>query len=406
MAKQKDKEKHETAELTEWQKRNIEFLKKKKEEEAEKQRQLAKLKAERKEQMKAQPEKDNEDTAEAESSEEVAKVVTESSLKNEDLKEDKLDKKLLKKEKSKKLSPHQKVIRRATPILVISSLVLLVSLFVVSPLSKRKQVTVTGYKNALEYDLLTQSEIKDSDYIFSLIFNHGDYEKAVTDANVWVKNARLLYEFPNHFTLKVTEYDIVAYAQSANGYQPILANGQRVETVNASELPEHFISVNLSDEKMQKTFIDSLSKLDKDLVAQIQTVSLADSSTTADLLLLSMINGHTVRVPLSEIEKKLPYYMKIKDNLAEDSIVDMEVGIYTTTPTIEAEIQEEKSEAKKAEESNKKNAEEDDTDVDSTEDQTEQTEAENNQTVSENADIAPAEEGTEEVSSEVTTTDQ
>ncbi|MGT2802861.1 cell division protein FtsQ [Streptococcus henryi] len=403
MAKQKDKEKHETAELTEWQKRNIEFLKKKKEEEAEKQRQQAKLKAERKEQMKAQPEKDNEDTAEAESSEEVAEVVTESSLKNEDLKEDKPDKKLLKKEKSKKLSPHQKVIRRATPILVISSLVLLVSLFVVSPLSKRKQVTVTGYKNALEYDLLTQSEIKDSDYIFSLIFNHGDYEKAVTDANVWVKNARLLYEFPNHFTLKVTEYDIVAYAQSANGYQPILANGQRVETVNASELPEHFISVNLSDEKMQKTFIDSLSKLDKDLVAQIQTVSLADSSTTADLLLLSMINGHTVRVPLSEIEKKLPYYMKIKDNLAEDSIVDMEVGIYTTTPTIEAEIQEEKSEAKKAEEANKKNAEEDDTDVDSTEDQTE---AENNQTVSENADIAPAEEGTEEVSSEVTTTDQ
>lgn len=403
MAKQKDKEKHETAELTEWQKRNIEFLKKKKEEEAEKQRQQAKLKAERKEQMKAQPEKDNEDTAEAESSEEVAEVVTESSLKNEDLKEDKPDKKLLKKEKSKKLSPHQKVIRRATPILVISSLVLLVSLFVVSPLSKRKQVTVTGYKNALEYDLLTQSEIKDSDYIFSLIFNHGDYEKAVTDANVWVKNARLLYEFPNHFTLKVTEYDIVAYAQSANGYQPILANGQRVETVNASELPEHFISVNLSDEKMQKTFIDSLSKLDKDLVAQIQTVSLADSSTTADLLLLSMINGHTVRVPLSEIEKKLPYYMKIKDNLAEDSIVDMEVGIYTTTPTIEAEIQEEKSQAKKAEEANKKKTEEDDADVDSTEDQTE---AGNNQTVSENTDTNPVEEGTEEVSSEVTTTDQ
>lgn len=403
MAKQKDKEKHETAELTEWQKRNIEFLKKKKEEEAEKQRQQAKLKAERKEQMKAQPEKDNEGTAEAESSEEVAEVVTESSLKNEDLKEDKPDKKLLKKEKSKKLSPHQKVIRRATPILVISSLVLLVSLFVVSPLSKRKQVTVTGYKNALEYDLLTQSEIKDSDYIFSLIFNHGDYEKAVTDANVWVKNARLLYEFPNHFTLKVTEYDIVAYAQSANGYQPILANGQRVEIVNASELPEHFISVNLSDEKMQKTFIDSLSKLDKDLVAQIQTVSLADSSTTADLLLLSMINGHTVRVPLSEIEKKLPYYMKIKDNLAEDSIVDMEVGIYTTTPTIEAEIQEEKSQAKKAEEANKKKTDEDDADVDSTEDQTE---AGNNQTVSENTDTNPVEEGTEEVSSEVTTSDQ
>ena len=91
-----------------------------------------------------------------------------------------------------------------------------------------------------------------------------------------------------------------------------------------------------------KKLIKAFSKLDKDLVSQIQIVSSANSSTTADLLLLEMHDGNTVRVPLSEIVEKLPYYTKIKGNLTETSIVDMEVGIYTTTETIESEAAAEK----------------------------------------------------------------
>ena len=44
--------------------------------------------------------------------------------------------------------------------------------------------------------------------------------------------------------------------------------------------------------------------------------------------------------------KKLPYYLKIKDSLPENSIVDMEVGIYATSESIEASVAADKEKAK------------------------------------------------------------
>ena len=59
-----------------------------------------------------------------------------------------------------------------------------------------------------------------------------------------------------------------------------------------------------------------------------------------------MHDGNVVRVPLSELAKKLPYYLKIKDSLPENSIVDMEVGIYATSESIEASVAADKEKAK------------------------------------------------------------
>ena len=59
-----------------------------------------------------------------------------------------------------------------------------------------------------------------------------------------------------------------------------------------------------------------------------------------------MQDGNLVRVPLSEFDSKFPYYEKIKGKLQETSIVDMEVGIYTTTAAIEEEVAADKAKAK------------------------------------------------------------
>ena len=191
-----------------------------------------------------------------------------------------------------------------------------------------------------------------------------------------VKEAKIVYHFPNKFTIKVKEYDIVAYAQTDDGYQPILENGTHLDVVGASELPDTFLTINLSSESDIQKLIKAFSKLDKDLVSQIQIVSSANSSTTADLLLLEMHDGNTVRVPLSEIVEKLPYYTKIKGNLTETSIVDMEVGIYTTTETIESEAAAEKESSRS--ESSGENTESSDTE--STTESSEETQTESSDT--------------------------
>lgn len=348
--------------LTEWQQRNIEFLKKKKEEEAEKEKVEQEFRKEKMSQMQKEGTKED-DLSEAREdfSEEDASVKEEFETDDfEEVKDGNLEKEVpeenessLKKEKNqnnktnkvkqaKEKPPFQIARLKAMPVLIISGFILLISFFLVTPFSKEKSVSVSGVTHSVESEILTASGIDDSDYFFSLLFNHRLFEENVIKNDSWIKSASLTYQFPNKFILKVNEYNIIAYTQTDGGYQPILENGTRKEVVDASQLPETFLTINLTDEKAIQKLIKAFSKLDENLVSQIQTVSSAESTTTSDLLLLNMHDGNTIRVPLSEIAEKLPYYTQIKGNIAEGSIVDMEVGIYATTEAIESEAAAEK----------------------------------------------------------------
>lgn len=341
---QKDKSEKKSV-MTEWQKRNIEFLKKKEAEKVEKKKRQEKLRLERthKKEEAAEEGKADSKTDKKLTAEEKKKA---KEAKKEEAKKAKEAKKLQKLEAKKEKTPLQKAIHHALPVLITSGLVLLISIFLVTPFSKKKVVTVSGVSVASQDEVIKDSGIKASDYVFSMILHHSTYEKNIISKNKLVKSASLKYRFPNKFDIAVKEYNIVAYAQTDDGYQPILENGTRLNVVGASELPDSFLTINLSSEKDIKTLIKAFSKLDKDLVNQIQIISSADSSTTSDLLKLEMHDGNVVRVPLSEITKKLPYYLKIKDGLPENSIVDMEVGIFATSESIEASVAEDKEKAK------------------------------------------------------------
>ncbi|SCW44833.1 cell division protein FtsQ [Streptococcus equinus] len=382
---QKDKSEKKSV-MTEWQKRNIEFLKKKEAEKVEKKKRQEKLRLERTHKKEEATEEDKADSkADKKLTAEEKKKAKEA--KKEEAKKAKEAKKLQKLEAKKEKTPLQKAIHHALPVLITSGLVLLISIFLVTPFSKKKVVTVSGVSVASQDEVIKDSGIKASDYVFSMILHHSTYEKNIISKNKLVKSASLKYRFPNKFDIAVKEYNIVAYAQTDDGYQPILENGTRLNVVGASELPDSFLTINLSSEKDIKTLIKAFSKLDKDLVNQIQIISSADSSTTSDLLKLEMHDGNVVRVPLSEITKKLPYYLKIKDGLPENSIVDMEVGIFATSESIEASVAEDKEKAKQQAEnkdsSESESAEESQTESSEGEVSTESSEAENteNQTV-------------------------
>lgn len=382
---QKDKSEKKSV-MTEWQKRNIEFLKKKEAEKVEKKKRQEKLRLERTHKKEEATEEDKADSkADKKLTAEEKKKAKEA--KKEEAKKAKEAKKLQKLEAKKEKTPLQKAIHHALPVFITSGLVLLISIFLVTPFSKKKVVTVSGVSVASQDEVIKDSGIKASDYVFSMILHHSTYEKNIISKNKLVKSASLKYRFPNKFDIAVKEYNIVAYAQTDDGYQPILENGTRLNVVGASELPDSFLTINLSSEKDIKTLIKAFSKLDKDLVNQIQIISSADSSTTSDLLKLEMHDGNVVRVPLSEITKKLPYYLKIKDGLPENSIVDMEVGIFATSESIEASVAEDKEKAKQQAEnkdsSESESAEESQTESSEGDASTESSEAENaeNQTV-------------------------
>ncbi|VTS19583.1 cell division protein [Streptococcus porcinus] len=318
--------------LTEWQKRNIEFIEKKKSQAEEERKLKEKLLSEKKAQLQS---KSNEEEIDTDGTSD-----TDSAMDEDDIKEKVIPK--VKKEKTKR----QKALIKALPVLLTSFLILTTSIFFLSPYSKLKTFASKGNDHTSLVELVNQSQIKSSEYFLSVFFSSAKHVKAVKASNPWVKDVSIHYQLPNHFVFNVKEYRIIAYAQADNGFQPILENGRRVTIVNKSQLPKNFLIINLTKEKDIQYLVKTLAKLPEGLVKMIKSISLANSNSTADLLTIEMQDGNTVRVPQSQLLKKMPYYLKIQKNLEGKTIVDMEVGIYSTTSDIEAKEAEVKDEKK------------------------------------------------------------
>ena len=365
----------EFKELSEWQKRNQEYLKKKAEEEAalaeekEKERQarmaskseeLDKTENQESETTPKDPESAKDDTEEkVEESEDVEKEVSkEKSKSTENEGQDKKrEKKPVKKKSAKPKIPGLHILRALT-ILFPSLLLLIVSAYLLSPYATMKDIRVEGTVQTTADDIRQASGIQDSDYTINLLLDKAKYEEQIK-SNYWVESAQLVYQFPTKFTIKVKEYDIVAYYVSGENHYPILSSGQlETSSVSLVSLPETYLSVLFNDSEQIKTFTSELSQISPELKAAIQKVELAPSKVTSDLIRLTMNDSDEVLVPLSEMSKKLPYYSKIKPQLSEPSVIDMEAGIYSYTVADKLIMEAEEKAKQEAKEAEKKQKEE------------------------------------------------
>ena len=382
MSKDKKKEGKEILEefkeLSEWQKRNQEYLKKKAEEEAalaeEKEKERQARMASKSEKSDATEEQESEsdpkDSKSAkedakekvEESEDVKKEVPKEEPKSkEPKKQNKQDKKIEKKPvKEKPVKPKIPGVHiwRAISILFLSLLLLVVSAYLLSPYATMKDIRVEGTVQTTDDDIRQASGIQDSDYTINLLLDKAKYEEQIK-SNYWVESAQLVYQFPTKFTIKVKEYDIVAYYVSGESHYPILSSGQlETSSVSLVSLPETYISVFFNDSEQIKTFTSELSQISPELKSAIQKVELAPSKVTSDLIRLTMNDSDEVLVPLSEMSKKLPYYSKIKPQLSEPSVIDMEAGIYSYTVADKLIMEAEEKAKQEAKEAEKKQKEE------------------------------------------------
>ncbi len=366
MSKDKKKESNQKQELSEWQKRNQEYLKKKAEEEAALAEEKEKEKQARKEAHSKLLEESKKSSSE--SDEEASSPSKEPSEKEEKSQKDarkvKEEKEKKKKEKTEKPEKPEKAekpakpkiapvhIWRAVSILVPSVLVLLFSVYLLTPLSTIKNIEVKGNSNTQADDIKQASGIQDSDYTLALLLDKETYAERIK-SNHWIESANINYQFPTNFTIEVKEFDIVGYYVSGEEYYPILSSGAVESTpVNRLNLPETYLTVTFNDEQQVKELITGLSTISEDIKSQIQKIELAPSKATADLLKITMLDTDEILVPLSELSKKLPYYSKIKPQLTEPSVVDMEAGAYSYTiadKLIEEAEEKAKQEAKEAE---------------------------------------------------------
>jgi cell division protein FtsQ len=350
-----------TQELSEWQKQNQEYLSKKTEEESVSSDEVD-------QESEKSEEKDSDTSDEASTEEKDSEKISQEDAKSQDqVEKEKVDEKVKKQKKVKTKSKPPKPaipsihIWRAVTILVPSFLILFLSIYLLSPLATMKHIEVMGNVQTSADQVREASGIRDSDYTISLLLNKDKHAEMVK-SNHWIESAKIVYQFPVHFTIEVKEFGIVAYSVSGDSYYPILSSGSIESTaVSSDNLPEKYISVLFNDEEQIKTLISQLNEVSPEIKQEIEKIELAPSKVTSDLLKITMYDTDEILVPLSELGKKLPYYSKIKPQLTVPSGIDMEVGIYSYSLVDKAlddeRVKAKEEEKKKQEEEKKKQAE-------------------------------------------------
>ena len=356
--------------LSEWQKRHQEYLEKKSQEKAsetdEEERNDETLETsesagtnetdnseDEKEDQAQDQASDDDETNESEETEDVEEPEEENIEELSDVSEDRTenfvdqaDIEIEKEAKSDKPRIEKIHLYRAIPVLVISSLLILLSLYFITPLGSLKNIVVTGNERVSQDEIIKATQIDSRDYTLTTFLNRNQYANNLKKANSWIEKAEISYQFPITFKIQVTEFKILAYEASTGNIYPVISNGTVInQPVKKEALPENYMRLNLSDKAKVKKLMQELSDVPDSIKNEIQTVDLTPSKATKDLLTLTMKDEHKIIVPLSDIHKKLPYYSRVHPLLTEPSIVDMEAGIFSYSASLVQKEEQEKNES-------------------------------------------------------------
>ena len=370
--KKNQKTPKEVTKLSEWQRRNQEYQKKKQLEEQEEKEKKEQEEKERQEFLNQNApsedldaeEQDTETSEENEKEADLPEEEVQATLPDEteeDAEEEKIiyltepsEAMLEEEELAKKAKKEGQIARshiyRAIPVLVISTLIALFSAYLLTPLAKQKIIEFSGNKNADQALLFEKSQIQDRDYTLTTFLNRDRYLANMKAASPWVKDISMNYTFPTTFKVQVEEYQVFGYYVTEEDHYPILENGEVVETpVAAGQLPKAYLAVRFSDRELVRQFVKQLEKIPSSVRNQIEAVDLTPSKVTKDLVTLTMKDGTKVLVPVSQIKRKLPYYSQIRKLIEEDSVIDMEAGIYSYNAETMATLAQEKKEKEEGE---------------------------------------------------------
>ena len=243
-------------------------------------------------------------------------------------------------------------IYRALPVIGISSIVALFSIYFLSPLSTQKVIEFSGNKAVDQQKLYEKSRIKEEDYTLTTFLHKSVYEQNIKTASPWIKEVHMHYQFPVTFKVNVVEHKVVAYYVTGEDHYPVLENGEVVETVTpASDLPSSYISLKFSDRELVRQFVQEMKSISSSITDKIVSVDLTPSKVTKDLVTITMKNDNKILVPVSQITRKLPYYKAISKQLDDDSTIDMEAGVfsYSEQSIADAKEQAEKEKAESTE---------------------------------------------------------
>ncbi|MDG5470205.1 cell division protein FtsQ/DivIB [Jeotgalibacillus sp. ET6] len=222
----------------------------------------------------------------------------------------------------------KKANRRMLAVVMLFVLIILVILYFQSSFSKVQQFSIEGTEWHTDEKVIEATGVNIGDSYWTTD------AQAVEDSllsQLEVESAEVTKKFPTTFTVKINEYDHVAFIQQDQQFVPVLENGALMDAVPSNELPSHApLLFGFVSDSVLKEMAGALSKLPAEVQQSVSEVHLTPDDTDAGHISVYMNDGFEVSAIIDTFAEKMEHYPSIITQLDPDvkGIIDLEVGSY------------------------------------------------------------------------------
>jgi cell division protein FtsQ len=221
----------------------------------------------------------------------------------------------------------QKANRRLISFIMLFFMMVLIIVYLQTPISKISSISVTGNENVSKKEIIDLSDIKSGDTEFWSLDKKKTAKKI--QENKLVKKAEISKSLPNKINIAIEEYKAIAYLEKDNVYYEILENG--------SVLPNEVtpddagpILVNWTDAKKRVQMAKQLDALSNSLKQSISEVYYTPVKMDQNRIKLYMNDGYVVTASIKTFTDRMKTYPSIISQLngSKKGIIHLEVATY------------------------------------------------------------------------------
>lgn len=218
-----------------------------------------------------------------------------------------------------------------TLLILIFSVILFWTIYLISPLAKVQSIVVTGIRQTSESELTTQMGIIPQESIWQVLASQSKINKQVTSTLPKVSSLKLLVQGINTLVVEVIENPAVGRYASQGKYFEILADATSIEVPSLQTSQDYPLLKDFTDQRKVETLAKQLAIVEPNVLAMVGEITYSKSVINTNAIRIDMKDGRVVKADLTNLGSKLNYYPQIQKEIANKSgIIDMEIGVYFT----------------------------------------------------------------------------
>ncbi|MFN2746126.1 MULTISPECIES: cell division protein FtsQ/DivIB [Bacillus] len=221
----------------------------------------------------------------------------------------------------------QKANRRLITFILLFFTMMLIIIYLQTPISKVSTVEIKGNQNVSKDTIISLSSIyKGQTEFWSL--NKGKTEQKIEQDKL-IKKAEVSKKLPNKIAISIEEYKSIAFLQKNNVYYSVLENG----TVLPDEVTPNEngpILNNWTEDEKLVQMAKQLNKLSSSVKQSISEIEYTPQKSNSWLIRMYMNDGYIVTASIKSFAKKMESYPAIVKELpkGEKGIIHLEVATY------------------------------------------------------------------------------